>query len=62
MRVLKESEIQAVSGGVTFAEFVELIGGKLIGESAPSGLKSLVGTLASPFALILGFVIAANSG
>jgi hypothetical protein len=62
MRVLNGSEIQAVSGGVTFAEFVEVVGGKLIGEGAPTGLKSIVGLLVSPFALILGFVIAANSG
>lgn len=53
MRVLKESEVQAVSGGVTFTE----IGGKLIGESAPGALKSAVGLVASPFLLVLGFVL-----
>lgn len=53
MRVLNESEVQAVSGGVTFEE----IGGKLIGESAPTGLKSVVGLVASPFVLMLGFIL-----
>lgn len=62
MRVLKENEIQAVSGGRTLPENVQLIGGLLIGEGAPTGFKSIVGTLAMPFVLILGYVIGAHSG
>ena len=53
MRVLKESEIQAVSGGVTFTE----IGGKLIGESAPTALKTAVGAVASPFLFVFGVIL-----
>ncbi|MFT3857691.1 MAG: hypothetical protein QM742_09410 [Aquabacterium sp.] len=53
MRVLNESEVQAVSGGITFAE----LGGRLIGDSAPTAVKSAVGLVASPFVLMLGVIL-----
>ncbi len=58
MRVLKESEIQAVSGGGFFDE----LGAKVVGDSAPTALKAAVGAVISPFVLAFAFILYGSVG